>query len=695
MEKTITINSPNSITPEKKLTQTNAAKKAAVQSILEKYNLKTPKKSKTNAVPVEYEIKPKDASQIIHVSKSAPSTPNQSGISYSSTPVEPHNIKIESSNVIETKSAPTSPHPQSSTIQRYIEQSREPTPTKHISTIDKSSILEKTKMVSVKELLERDKTSREAKKNEMPPAIIQKSSGGGGGTQDKINIYNFIPKVRPSLQETPTTTQVNAKAIGSSNIISKSGSNNNAGNIKRVSINPNLNEEESLNYTGSETKSIKASEELAARVIQEARSRTPSPIRSIQNEKHNERQTEKIQKSINYNLPSGEHRQALPIAERNCRADLVSPRQIQIQTSASGKQARALRAIQPHQVNISLQSQQRQSKEELDNMEGENSELNYLEAQRKELQRQQLLELQRFKQKKAEIIKLNNRKKEIELMRSIEEEKNKLRKIHAKQQELNEIYKSAVEKDSASKTQAGGTTMKRLVANDFDVDAKRTKKNLAGVSVSMIAKNKNKFIEPTETANIRSGQLKHVNVSGCVSTGIVDKVVLETSIKSKSNSVIVDEGIVEVVQSKSKNQNTLESLNGDNVAVKDVESKEKSIDTSKSKQMPMSNPKIKNVLVPGETLKYYTRKDKKGSAVSWPSKTELYDTSKFEDTLDVFLGVEPFFNRKQNKIKISHDEIMKELKAAYGFQKLDKFKPDLLEVLYKIIVGDRIKFTFE
>ena len=55
MEKTITINPINSSgTTEKKLSQTNPAKKAAIQSILEKYNLKTPKKSKTNAVPVDY-----------------------------------------------------------------------------------------------------------------------------------------------------------------------------------------------------------------------------------------------------------------------------------------------------------------------------------------------------------------------------------------------------------------------------------------------------------------------------------------------------------------------------------------------------------------------------------------------------------------------------------------------------------------
>ena len=57
----------NTNTTEKKNTQTNQSKKAVIQSILEKYNLKSPKKSKTNAVPVDFEIKPKDENQIIHI----------------------------------------------------------------------------------------------------------------------------------------------------------------------------------------------------------------------------------------------------------------------------------------------------------------------------------------------------------------------------------------------------------------------------------------------------------------------------------------------------------------------------------------------------------------------------------------------------------------------------------------------------
>ena len=48
----------NTNTTEKKNTQTNQSKKAVIQSILEKYNLKPSKKSKTNAIPTNFEIKP-------------------------------------------------------------------------------------------------------------------------------------------------------------------------------------------------------------------------------------------------------------------------------------------------------------------------------------------------------------------------------------------------------------------------------------------------------------------------------------------------------------------------------------------------------------------------------------------------------------------------------------------------------------
>ena len=672
-----------SIIPEKKITQTNPDKKAAIQSILEKYNLKTPKKSKTNATPVNYEIKPKDVTQVIHVSKSVPSTPKQLNTLVNDTS---RPVRIESQDKREIKSAPTSPSPQS-------------TVPAHTPAHGKTPISE-ARVVSVKDLLEKDKAVKEAKKNEIPPAIIQKQLGGGNSSLDKINIYNFIPKVRTNIPDTHfrTTASSSNSNHSSNSILKNSGGGSSAnssanssasGNIKRVSINPNLNEEESLNYTGQNEsiiskQNIKNNHEFSNRAILETAARnklsarTPSPIRNLQQDK--------IRKNIAHLLTPSETRQTIDSASAVASDSAREQRQIQIQTSNStgvggGKQLRALRAIQPLQPVIAQNQIPKQYNTESafeGELEGENSGLRYLEAQRKELQRQQLLELQRFKQKKSEIIKLNNRKKEIELMRGIEEEKNKLRKIHAKQQELNEIYKTAVCKHARG-NDSGGITMKNPTsasAEDYNVDAKRTKKNLAVYS-------KNKFIEPTENAHIKRGKLKYISAAASAAANVIDKIVLD-KLSNKDD-------VVEVVQVDNEKLNG----NGDNKKDSSVQSKVE-VELIKSKETinkESSKSKVKKELVPGESLKYYTKKDKQN--VVWPSKSELYDTSKFEDTLDIHLAMASFFNKKQIKNKATAEEISKELKEEYGFQKIDKFKPALLEVIYKIIIGDRIKFTFE
>jgi hypothetical protein len=666
MEKTITINSA-STTPDKKLTQLNTAKKAAIQSILEKYNLKTPKKSKTNAVPVNYEIKPKDDNQIIHVSKSIPSTPT-----YDNT--------IVKSEPRTTKSEPTSPIPRPSALApapapihpKPVHPSAQPSVPSGSSG---SSILEKAKIVSVKDLLERDKAVKEAKKHEMPPAIINTNLNGGSrganseGQGGKLNIYNFIPKVQPSLPNTNTNTNKQVSS-GGGNTISRGSNSNDSNNIKRVSINPNLNEEDSLNYNGRDSKlgnkSVnKADSGIATQVLQEAATaraqaaRTPSPIRHIQQEKLNKQERIVQQPRTQLSQP-------------------LENRKIQIQSNSGGgnnKHTRAIKSMQQEQVR----EQQNQVE-----TEGDNSGLRYLEAQRQELQRQQMLELQRFRHKKAEIIKLNNRKKEIELMRSIEAEKNKLRLIHAKQQELNEIYKSTVEKDTnnASMQNGGGVTMKRLVATEYDVDAKRTKKNLAN-------KARNKIIEPTDGDHIKSSKLKGVGTESSI-VGVVDKIVLEEDRKSKKPEKSARLGLDEVIEII---QDTPE-IKANEKANEKANVKDKDNMKAKENEKFQSQNQVKKELVPDEPLKYYTKKDKKAVSISWPTKAELYDTNKFEESLDVFLGLEPFFNRKQIKNKATPEIIAKELKEEYGFQNLDKFKPELLNVIYKIIVGDRIKFTF-
>ena len=73
MEKTIsitpTINSSNKNHTKKK---DDLQKKAEIAAIMEKYNLKTPRKSKLQDNKTDYVIKPKAESQIIHITKEQP-----------------------------------------------------------------------------------------------------------------------------------------------------------------------------------------------------------------------------------------------------------------------------------------------------------------------------------------------------------------------------------------------------------------------------------------------------------------------------------------------------------------------------------------------------------------------------------------------------------------------------------------------
>ena len=63
--------------------------------------------------------------------------------------------------------------------------------------------------------------------------------------------------------------------------------------------------------------------------------------------------------------------------------------------------------------------------------------------------------------------------------------------------------------------------------------------------------------------------------------------------------------------------------------------------------------------------------------------------------MEIYLAPAPFFNRKQAKSKLDILSIKKELTEDCGFTKLEKFKEPLLELIYKIITFDKIRFTFE
>ena len=220
MEKIINIDT--TLIPEKKHTKKadEVKKKAEINAILEKYNLKTPKKSKVLDKKTDFQIKPKPKVEepIINVIKQQPSKPQLSTRSISPSPptrpispLQPKHQQLQQQ--IQKPTRPISPPSIKKIIQPLIEQ-----PKKQIIP-----------NVSVQNLLDKDKKLIEIKKYEMPKAIISKNDANDFFNNN--NMYKIIP------------TRAEALALPCYKEILES-TKQSGGNIKRININPNASEAE-------------------------------------------------------------------------------------------------------------------------------------------------------------------------------------------------------------------------------------------------------------------------------------------------------------------------------------------------------------------------------------------------------------------------------------------------------------------
>ncbi len=206
-------------------------------------------------------------------------------------------------------------------------------------------------------------------------------------------------------------------------------------------------------------------------------------------------------------------------------------------------------------------------------------------------------------------------------MRNIEIEKQKLRLIQQKQLQLNNIIQQEVKQINV------GTTAKVAPAVLYNVDAKKTKKNIANIVVDVVIPKKEK----------------------------------ETEKENEKDAVPV----VELKEKSEKN-----------------ESKEK----TERKEKPEKTAKKK--AESNEPYKYYSKKEKPDH--QFPSKTELYNSETFETSLPVALGIQPIYHSRIAKDKKSIEDKKTILKEAYGIMNLDKFKDIHLDIVYKILNYDKI-----
>jgi len=674
MEKTINISSTSANTNvAEKLTKTkndvkhDLKKKAEINAILEKYNLKPSKKTKTNLETTNFEIKPnQNQSNVIHVSKSLPAT-------QINTPLNTPSINPLPTRPVSTTNTNTNTNNSSQIIASSIPNT--------ISNLVKPNI-----DTLVKNIIDEDKKKELARKNEMPKAIISNKNN----SKSNINIYDFIPtvkndsssqKISPIILQNKTTNNLvpqqypnphpnnNIHKHSVNNIVNNAVSNvasNTKKNeeIKKVSINPNLSAEESQDYKGEPNNSntqIKVKNILNNTNTQIGGHNKPLVKLSPTSKTYNNFQNN-FQNTVDLHarIPSPirnimQHQNKLTNQSQSMNPET---RNINIQTGNilnGNKQSR----ISPNQNQIQINQGQTQN-----NI----PELSNLEQQRLLLQKQQMIELQKFKAKKAEIIKLNNRKKEIELMRSIEDEKNKLRKIQVKQHELNNIYNSQIQ----SQTQSGGT-LKNII---YNVDAKKTKKNIT---------------------------IHNNNTSDTSSAEVID-------VPRNKKKIIMDANNAKDANNANNANNSKNAKNANNVIdikvnseldkelIKKESKMELKIDSSKkeskteSKIDPKKKDSKKEIKI-GDPLKYYSKKDKPD--IKFPTREILYNTDTFTESLITVLGAPRFFNKKQRQDKTSLEDINKTMQNIYSFKHLDRFKESLITTLYKILSYEKIKWNPE
>jgi len=615
----------------------NSTKKKDIKAILEKYNLKAPKKSKINNTPSNFEIKQNDPNKIIHVNtlpisqppKPIPQPPKPIQQPQSPIPQPPKPIPQPAKPIQQPPKPipqPAKPIPQpSKPIPQPAKpipqpakpipqpakpipqpskpipqppkpiQHRPPTPPQEqfkkitINNVNNtnSSKDEKDSIIKIiennaKKLLETDKI---AIKMGTPKPVISNNN-----PRDIINsekMRNFIPKIR-QLQNTNNNIVDGGSVSTNNNINSNSGH----GIIKK-----------------EEYKTIKITGDSISNNNKNITTTNNSQNTNILNSSRNNiTKTPDIKKQIKHSL----NRQITtkPII------NILNERSI------NEKQIKILNVNSNNNVNNS------------NNDNNGNDKITHLEKQRKELQKQQLIELERFKRKKAEILKLNDRKKELALINDIEQEKNKLRKIQEKQHELNNIYNSQINTPIQNTLDNKTKYASRNII--LDIDSKKTKKKISFIDVPHLPTSKKPLKQYSQT--------------------------IETNTKPL-------ETITKPLETITKPDETITKPDETNLKIK-TKKNDKNLD---------------------EPLKYYFKKDK--PELKWPSRDELYNMTKYSNNLNMVISLPQFYNKKQNNDKTGSEEMIKALKDLYQLNNLNNgnFKNDVIIFLYKFLVLQNIE----
>ena len=628
---------------EKKLTKT---KNDEINAIMEKFNLSAPKvKTKKLDNKTNFEVKPTSPAKVIHIKKEEPSIPA---------------VQSVQKNII-TIPAKKEPEPE-------VEK---PKPT-----------------VTAQDIIKHDEKVKEMKKMEMPKAIVSDPKKG----LTKSNIYNIIPTIKAPLpvhnahttpkpaqqqvqsqsqhgsaQQAPTKsirinsglTPVNDSQQSSKQIIrmpQKLSPQQIAGSRSPVNHNhnPNLNPKNILNVipTIQNYNQQHPQQQNRTTVSRQNERSSPGPVKQISLDNNYKAEDAPDNKPT---IPKKESRPRSPIHNLIARQQLqqqsiTTSRDVNMNNSNSNvtnpKTKHIIRVKNPRTNVIknntntndpnTNNSNTNNPSQRLENISSDPALAN-LEQQRQLLQEQQKKELMKIRHQKEQITKINNRNKELELMKSIQIEKQRLKLIQQKQAELNNVLQNQLQQSQPQSQQQIqkniniSTTAKQNPNIIYNIEDKKSKKNIPNI------------LNPV---NIPASKPPTVVASGGSSKKNIDGIdVLDTQANiQKKDEVKKDEGKKETKETKKK-----ESL---------------------------------------EPYKYYTKKDK--PELSWPAKSEIYNSEKYENPLDIVLGIQPLYNPKSEKDKKTLEDKKQILSNEFGFTKLDKFKDNTLDAIYKILNYDKI-----
>jgi len=617
-------------------------KKAEINAIMEKYNLKIPKKSKLNDNKTDYTIKPKTDNQIIHINKQQPVEkpivikPVEKPIVIK--PVEKAIVKpivikpvekpvekpivikpvekpVENTIVIKPVEKPIVIKPVEKPI--VIKPVEKPIVIKPvekpivikpvekpvekpivIKPVEKPIVIKPVEKPithikpSIQSIINNDKKNIEQKKSEMPKAIISKDRIHPKDFLSSSNIYNIIPTINPSKKYSHIENKNNL-IQRVNNQIHNNHHQLNQNTYKNISINPNLSEDASQLYKGE------------------------SQNNNSNNNSNNY--------SNNYNHNNNHNNNNLKSTQQ-IKKIYTSPKNV---------------FTQQNKEQIKVKNIPDENYRENNEISEEQSfNISNLELRRKELQEQQQKELAKLKYKKEQIIKINNRKKEIDLMRSIDNEKQKLRMIHNKQIELNNIINNQLQQTTPD-NKYQGNTQKQII---YNVDAKRTKKVL---------------VQPKDFVNKIDSEIKSE---------------VKNEVKSEVKNEVKSE-VKSEIKNEVKSEKAIEDFKIDNY--KD-NYKDNKIKKSSNKQI-LSN----------EPYKYYSKKEMPN--LKWPSRNELYDSNTYSNNISFILGLKPIFsNKKILKDKTTLEEKKDILQNTFNIKNINKFKDKVIIYIYKILEYDNI-----